>query len=98
VNAFKTQTIRDKHHLTMQEEYVLGMINDLKPISTSHILLLSEEQNVMSPATTHKYLKKLQRKKFVHTVKSDDSRLREFAPTGKGIVLLEELKHAYVRG
>jgi hypothetical protein len=98
VNAFKTQTIRAKYKLCLQEEYVLGMINDLKPISTSHILLLSEEQNVMSPSTAHKYLKELQRKKFVHTVKSDDSRLREFAPTGKGMVLLEELKHAYVRG
>jgi predicted transcriptional regulator len=52
----------------------------------------------MSPSTAHKYLKELQRKKFVHTVKSDDSRLREFAPTGKGMVFLEELRHAHVRG
>jgi Fe2+ or Zn2+ uptake regulation protein len=98
VNTFKTQSIRDKHHLTMQEEYILGMVSSLEPISTSRILLLAEKQNAMSPSTAHKYLKELQRKKFVHTVKSDDSRLREFAPTGKGMVFLEELRHAHVRG
>ncbi len=98
MNTFKTQTIRDKHHITMQEEYILGMVKSLEPISTSRILSLAEKQNAMSPSTAHKYLKQLQRKKFVHTVKGEDSRMREFAPTGKGMVLLEELKHAYVRG
>jgi DNA-binding MarR family transcriptional regulator len=50
----------------------------------------------MSPATTHKYLKNLERKKLVHRVKPiEDKRMYEFAPTGKGTILLEELKHAY---
>jgi DNA-binding MarR family transcriptional regulator len=95
VNAFKTQSIRDKHHVNMQEEYVLGMVNELAPISTSHVLLLATEQKNMSSSTAHKYLKQLQRKKFVHVTKTDDSRLREYSPTEKGIVLLEELCHAY---
>lgn len=97
MNTFKTQAVRHKHHIIMQEEYILGMVSALQPISTTRILNLAEKQDVMSPATTHKYLKQLQRKKFVHTVKGEDSRVREFAPTGKGLVLLEELKHAYVR-
>ena len=74
------------------------MVKALEPINTTRILNLAEKQNAMSPATAHKYLKELQRKKFVHTVKCEDSRMREFAPTGKGMVLLEELRHAYVRG
>lgn len=98
MNAFKTQTIREKHHLTMQEEYILGLVDALAPISTSRILLLAEKQDSMSPSTAHKYLKQLQRKKFVHVTKAEDSRLREFAPTGKGTVFLQELSHAYVRG
>ena len=95
MNAFKTQTIRAKHKLTMQEEYVLGIINELEPISTTRILNLAEKQDVMSPATTHKYLKQLQRKKFVHVIKAEDSRVREHSPTGKGLVVLEELRNAY---
>jgi len=99
MNAFKTQTTRAKYKLCLQEEYVLGMINELEPISTMRILSLANKQDVMSPATTHKYLKNLERKKLVHRVKPiEDKRMYEFAPTGKGIVLLEELKHAYVRG
>lgn len=95
MNAFKTQTIREKHHITMQEEYILGLVNALAPISTSRILLLAEKQDNMSPSTAHKYLKQLQRKKFVNMTKADDSRVREHSPTGKGLVILEELRNAY---
>ena len=95
MNAFKTQTIRAKHKLIMQEEYVLGIINELEPISTTRILNLAEKQDVMSPATTHKYLKQLQRKKFVHVIKAEDRRMHEMATTGKGLIVLEELRNAY---
>ena len=95
MNAFKTQTIRAKHKLTMQEEYVLGMINELEPISTTRILNLAEKQDVMSPATTHKYLKNLERKKLIHKIKAEDRRMHEMATTGKGLIVLEELRNAY---
>ena len=95
MNAFKTQTIRAKHKLTMQEEYVLGIINELEPISTMRILNLANKQDVMSPATAHKYLKQLQRKKFVHVIKAEDRRMHEMATTGKGLIVLEELRNAY---
>ena len=95
MNAFKTQTIRAKHKLTMQEEYVLGIINELEPISTTRILNLAEKQDVMSPATTHKYLKNLERKKLIHKIKAEDRRMHEMATTGKGLIVLEELRNAY---
>lgn len=95
MNAFKTQSIREKHHIAMQEEYILGLVNALAPISTSRILLLAEKQDSMSPSTAHKYLKQLQRKKFVHVIKAEDSRVREHSPTSKGLVVLEELRNAY---
>lgn len=95
MNAFKTQTIRAKHKLTMQEEYVLGIINELEPISTTRILNLAEKQNVMSPATTHKYLKQIERKKLIHKIKAEDRRMHEMATTGKGLIVLEELRNAY---
>jgi len=95
MNAFKTQPIRAKHKITMPEEYILGMVKELEPISTMRILNLAEKQDAMSPATTHKYLKQIERKKLVHKIKSTDGRMYEFAPTGKGLVILEELRHAY---
>jgi len=95
VNAFKTQAIRIKHKVTMQEEYVLGMVRALEPISTTRVLNLAEKQNAMSPATTHKYLKQIERKKLIHKVKAEDQRMKEFATTGRGISFLEELGHAY---
>ena len=95
MNAFKTQTIRAKHKLTMQEEYVLGIINELEPISTMRILNLANKQDVMSPATAHKYLKNLERKKLIHKIKAEDRRMHEMATTGKGLIVLEELRNAY---
>ena len=95
MNAFKTQTIRTKYKLCLQEEYVLGMINDLEPISTMRILSLANKQDVMSPATTHKYLKNLERKKLIHKIKAEDRRMHEMATTGKGLIVLEELRNAY---
>lgn len=95
MNAFKTQPIRAKHKITMPEEYILGMVKELEPISTMRILNLAEKQDAMSPATTHKYLKQIERKKLIHKVKTEDKRMYEFAPTGKGLVVLEELRHAY---
>ena len=95
MNAFKTQAVRDKHHITMQEEYVLGMVDALAPISTSRILLLANKQDVMSPATAHKYLKNLERKKLIHKIKAEDRRMHEMATTGKGLIVLEELRNAY---
>jgi hypothetical protein len=40
-------------------------------------------------------LKQIERKKLIYKIKSEDGRMHEFAPTGKGSVFLEELRHAY---
>jgi DNA-binding MarR family transcriptional regulator len=99
VNAFKTQPIRLKYHITMQEEYLLGMVSMLEPISTTRVLGVAEKQDTMSPATTHKYLMNLHRKRLLCKEKDkEDRRACAFHVSAKGKTLLEELKHAYVRG
>ena len=99
MNTFKTQHIRDKYHLAMQEEYILGMVSSLEPMSTMRVLALAEKQNVMSPATTHKYLMNLHRKRLLCKSKDpDDKRTLQFTVSDKGKQVLEELKHGYVRG
>ena len=99
MNIFKTQPVRNKYHLTMEEEYVLGMIGMLEPMSTTRILGMAEKQEVLSPSTTHKYLTNLHRKKLLCRARDiHDSRALQFTLSDKGKQVLEDLKHAYVRG
>lgn len=99
MNVFKTQHIRDKYHLAMQEEYILGMVSSLEPMSTMRVLGMSEKQNIMSPSTAHKYLMNLHRKKLICKAKDpEDNRTLMFTVSDKGKQVLEELKHGYVRG
>ena len=99
MNVFKTQHIRTKYHVCMMEEYILGMVSALAPISTMRVLALAEKQDVSSPATTHKYLMNLHRKKLLCKAKDpDDKRALQFTVSAKGKQVLEELKNGYVRG
>lgn len=99
MNAFKTQMIRNKYHITMQEEYILGMVNMLEPMSTMRVLGIAEKQDTMSPATTHKYLMSLHRKRLLCRANDKkDKRALEFTVSAKGKQILEELKNVYVRG
>ena len=58
-NAYDTQVVRNRHKISWQEEYVLGMVNAEAPLGTMAVLKIAEAQTVMTPATTHKYLHKL---------------------------------------
>jgi DNA-binding MarR family transcriptional regulator len=98
MNAYDTNEIRKRYRMAWQEEYILGMVNAETPLGTMAILNIAEAQTVMSPATTHKYLKKLVAKKFV-TEKLDklDRRGLVFSVSDKGEKFLEEMKNGYVR-
>lgn len=98
MNAYDTQQVRTRYRVTWQEEYIIGMVNRESPIGTMGVLKLAENQAVMSPATTHKYLTKVVGKKFIseHAVKAD-KRSVTFNITEKGKKFLEEMKHGYVR-
>ena len=98
MNAFTTQHIRDKYHIEWQEEYILGMVNQLGSMSTTRVLSLCDKQSLMSPATAHKYLKSaVKRKLLAQKRNKEDARGVEFTVAAKGDQFLEELKHAHVR-
>ena len=98
MNAFITQHIRDKYHIEWQEEYILGMVNQIGSMSTTRILNLCDKQKLMSPATAHKYLKSTVRRKLVSQKRNkEDARGVEFTVAPKGEQFLEEVKHAHVR-
>ena len=98
MNAYETQALRFKNRVVWQDEYIIGMVSKEQPLSTTGVFKIAEAENVMSQATTHKYLKRVVAKKFVQekSVKSD-KRYNELTLTDKGKTFLEEIKHAYVR-
>ena len=98
MNAYDTQQVRSRYRVTWQEEYIIGMVNKEAPLGTMAVLKIAENQVVMSPATTHKYLTKVVAKKFIseHVVKAD-KRSVTFDLTEKGKKFLEEMKNGYVR-
>jgi DNA-binding MarR family transcriptional regulator len=96
-NAYATQALRFKNRIGWQDEYIIGMVGKEAPLTTTGVFKIAEAENVMSQATTHKYLKRVVAKKFVQekSVKVD-KRANELTLTEKGRNFLEEIKHAYV--
>ena len=98
MNAYDTNDIRKRYRMAWQEEYILGMVNAEAPLGTMAILKIAEAQTVMSPATTHKYLKKLVAKKLVaEKVDKVDRRGVVFSVSDKGATFLKEIKDGYMR-
>jgi DNA-binding MarR family transcriptional regulator len=98
VNAYSTQQVRSRYRVTWQEEYIIGLVNKETPIGTMGVLKIAENEAVMSPATTHKYLTNVVAKKFVsEQMVKTDKRSLALKLTEKGEKFLEEIKHGYVR-
>ena len=98
MSAYSTQHIRTRYRVSWQEEYIIGMVNQESPLGTTAVLKIAENQAVMSPATTHKYLTNVVAKKFVNEqVVKLDKRSVVFKLTEKGEKFLQEIKDAYVR-
>ena len=96
MNAYDTHAIRKRYRMTWQEEYILGMVNAEAPLGTMAVLKIAETQTVMSPATTHKYLKKVIAKKLIaEKVDKIDRRGVVFSMSEKGLTILKEIKDAY---
>lgn len=97
MNAYETQKIRSRYRLVWQEEYVIGMVNKESPIGTMAVLKIAENEAVMSPATTHKYLSSAVAKKFINEqVFKEDKRSVVLKLTEKGEKFLEELRNGNV--
>ena len=98
MNTFETNPIRDRYDITTNEEYIIGMVNNLGSMSTTRVLEIAQKHKVMSNATAHKYLKAAVAKKLLlQRWDKKDKRNTEFTVGARGTKLLEELKHAYVR-
>lgn len=89
MNAYLTQTIRDKHGIDWQEEYILGLVNHTKTIRVTHVLTTAFE--VMTHATAHKYLTQLINKGLLKHDIGNDKRIKMLKLTPKGDKVIKEI-------
>lgn len=88
-NIYITQPVRKKHGISWEEEYILGLIDHAEEVRVSAILGIANE--VMTPATAHKYLTQLLDKKYVKHVVGADKRVKVVELTKVGNKFLDEL-------
>ena len=94
MNIYMTQPVRKKHGVSWEEEYILGLVDHTESVSVTKVLNLSKE--VMTNATTHKYITQLIDKRMLEHTIGDDKRIKVLGLTRAGIRYLDELSNASV--
>ena len=94
MNIYMTQPVRKKHGVSWEEEYILGLVDHTENVSVSKVLSIAKE--VMTEATTHKYLTQLIDKRMVEHLVGDDRRIKVLGLTKAGFKFLNELSDASV--
>ena len=93
MNTYESQPVRNTYKVTWQEEFILGMVNNMGPLNGMRIIHECQTDTGMSLATTHKYLKQNVAKKLLKQKRT--GREVHFSLTDKGTKFLEEIKNAY---
>ena len=94
MNIYMTQPIRTKYGICWEEEYILGLVDHAENATVSKVLELAKE--VMTEATTHKYLTQLIDKRMVEHLVGLDKRIKVLGLTKAGVRYLDELSNASV--
>ena len=89
MNAYLTQPVRKKHGIDWQEEYILGMVSHMKTTKVMEVLSVSNE--IMTNATTHKYLTQLIDKGLLKHDIGMDKRIKMLKLTAKGEKAIKEI-------
>ena len=89
MNIYMTQPVRKKHGVSWEEEYILGLVNHGDVVRVTTVLDVSNE--VMTQATTHKYLTQLVDKQLIKHNIGDDKRIKVLTLTPKGEKIIKEL-------
>ena len=93
MNAFKTQKIRNKYHMHWQEEYILGYVDEQGSTNTTSIL--QNAKQIMSLATTHKYLTNLLSRGLLKQRRNpQDKRITIITLSKQAVDFIKELSHA----
>ena len=90
-NIYVTQPVRKKHGICWEEEYILGLVDFADKVKVMDVISTANE--VMTNATTHKYLTQLVDKKYLKHVVGKDRRVKMVELTRAGIRFLDELSN-----
>ena len=88
-NIFITQKVRHKHGVSWEEEYILGLIAHSQRLNVSEVIAASNQ--VMTQATTHKYLTQLIDKDYLKHDHKIDRRVKIVLLTAKGEKYIREI-------
>lgn len=94
MNIYMTQPVRTKYGICWEEEYILGLVDHAEDASVTKVLSLAKE--VMTEATTHKYLTQLIDKRMLEHLVGLDKRIKVLGLTKAGVRYLDELSNASV--
>jgi DNA-binding MarR family transcriptional regulator len=85
-----TQPVRKKHGVSWEEEYILGLVDHAESATVSKVLELAKE--IMTEATTHKYLTQLIDKRMLEHLIGLDKRIKVLGLTKAGRKYLDEVE------
>ena len=88
-NIFITQKVRHKHGIGWEEEFILGLIAQHRSLNVSAVIAASNQ--VMTQATTHKYLTQLIDKDYLKHDYKIDKRVKMVVLTTKGEKYIREI-------
>ena len=90
MNIYMTQPVRKKHGVSWEEEYILGLVDHAESATVSKVLELAKE--IMTEATTHKYLTQLIDKRMLEHLIGLDKRIKVLGLTKAGRKYLDEVE------
>ena len=90
-NIFLTQRLRHKHGVSWEEEFILGMVAYNQTLRVMDVIAGSGE--VMTQATSHKYLTQLIDKGLLAHHIVVDKRIKMLKLTAKGEKYLKEIEN-----
>jgi DNA-binding MarR family transcriptional regulator len=90
-NIFMTQRTRHKYGVSWEEEFILGLVAYNGSLNVSAVIAASSD--VMTQATTHKYLTQLIDKDYLKHDYKIDKRIKMVGLTTKGVKYIKEIAH-----
>jgi hypothetical protein len=90
MNIYMTQPVRKKHSVCWEEEYLLGLVDHADKVKVMDVLGIASE--VMTNATTHKYLTQLVDKNYLKHTSCKDKRIKMVELTKAGRKYLDEVE------
>lgn len=92
MNGYQRRLAMNKHEITAEQDFIIGLVFEKRVISASDILSECISLNVCSHSTAHKYFKDLVVRDFLQSEQGRDPRFKNIFLSAKAVAYLEETK------